>query len=141
VTCFDVLHDFGDPLGAARHIREQLAADGTWMIVEPAAGASVVDNLNPIGRLYYGFSTFLCVPNALSEEGGYSLGAQAGEEPIGRLASAGWLQPVPSGTRRPGSTPCTRPDREREPEHTTPHYGLQEISIPASRTPVQSGEQ
>ncbi len=88
VTCFDVLHDFGDPLGAARHIREQLAADGTWMIVEPAAGSSVVDNLNPVGRVYYGFSTFLCVPNALSEEGGYSLGAQAGEEPIGRLASA-----------------------------------------------------
>ena len=86
VTSFDCLHDMGDPLGAARHVREQLAPDGTWMVVEPAAGASVVDNLNPVGRTYYSFSTFLCVPNALSQPGGYSLGAQAGEEPIRRLA-------------------------------------------------------
>jgi SAM-dependent methyltransferase len=87
VTTFDALHDMGDPLGAARHIREQLAADGTWMIVEPAAGNSVSDNLNPVGRVYYSFSSFLCVPNALSQDGGYSLGAQAGEEPIRRLAT------------------------------------------------------
>jgi SAM-dependent methyltransferase len=85
VTTFDCLHDMGDPLAAARHIRSQVAADGTWMIVEPFAGASVADNLNPIGRVYYSFSTFLCVPNALSQDGGYSLGAQAGEEPIRRL--------------------------------------------------------
>ncbi|GIG59725.1 SAM-dependent methyltransferase [Longispora fulva] len=87
VTTFDALHDMGDPLGAAVNIRSQLADDGTWMIVEPAAGASVADNLNPVGRVYYSFSTFLCVPNALSQEGGYSLGAQAGEEPIRRLAA------------------------------------------------------
>ena len=87
VTSFDCLHDMGDPLGAARHIRETLAADGTWMIVEPAAGGNVTDNLNPVGRVYYSFSTFLCVPNALSQDGGYSLGAQAGEEPIRRLAA------------------------------------------------------
>ena len=61
--------------GAARHIREQLAPDGTWMVVEPAAGNSVAENLNPVGRVYYSFSTFLCVPNALSQDGGYSLGA------------------------------------------------------------------
>jgi 2-polyprenyl-3-methyl-5-hydroxy-6-metoxy-1,4-benzoquinol methylase len=87
VTTFDALHDMGDPLGAARHVRGSLTPDGTWMIVEPAAGASVAENLNPVGRAFYGFSTFLCVPNALSQEGGYSLGAQAGEEPIGRLAT------------------------------------------------------
>ena len=86
VTTFDALHDMGDPLGAARHIREQLAPDGTWMIVEPAAGSSVAENLNPVGRVYYAFSAFLCVPNALSQDGGYALGAQAGEEPVRRLA-------------------------------------------------------
>jgi SAM-dependent methyltransferase len=82
VTTFDCLHDMGDPTGAARHIRSALAEDGTWLIVEPAAGDSVSENLNPVGRVYYGFSTFLCVPNALSQPGGYSLGAQAGEKAI-----------------------------------------------------------
>jgi len=87
VTSFDCLHDMGDPLGAARHVRDMLAPDGTWMVVEPYAGGSITDNLNPVGRVYYSFSTFLCVPNALSQEGGYSLGAQAGEEPLERLAA------------------------------------------------------
>jgi SAM-dependent methyltransferase len=87
VTSFDCLHDMGDPLGAARHVRRSLTPDGTWMIVEPAAGDTVSDNLNPVGRVYYSFSTFLCVPNALSQEGGYSLGAQAGERPMHRLAT------------------------------------------------------
>jgi ubiquinone/menaquinone biosynthesis C-methylase UbiE len=85
VTSFDCLHDMGDPVGAARHIKEMLTPDGTWMVVEPYAGNTVSDNLNPVGRVYYSFSTFLCVPNALSQDGGYSLGAQAGEESIGRL--------------------------------------------------------
>jgi SAM-dependent methyltransferase len=87
VTTFDALHDMGDPLGAARHVRSQLTPDGTWMIVEPAAGATVADNLNPVGRVYYAFSAFLCVPSALAQDGGYSLGAQAGEEPVRRLAA------------------------------------------------------
>jgi 2-polyprenyl-3-methyl-5-hydroxy-6-metoxy-1,4-benzoquinol methylase len=87
VTSFVCLHDMGDPLGAARHIREMLAPDGTWMVVEPYAGNSVTDNLTPVGRVHYSFSTFLCVPNALSQVGGHSLGAQAGEEPIRRLAA------------------------------------------------------
>jgi hypothetical protein len=77
----------GDPLGAARHVRESLAPDGTWMVVEPYAGDTVGDNLNPVGRLYYSFSTFLCVPNALSQTGGYALGAQAGEPAIRRIAT------------------------------------------------------
>jgi SAM-dependent methyltransferase len=87
VTTFDALHDMGDPVGAARHVLGQLADGGTWMIVEPFARATVGDNLNPVGRVYYSFSTFLCVPNALSQEGGYSLGAQAGEEPMRRIAT------------------------------------------------------
>lgn len=86
VTTFDCVHDMGDPLGAARHIRRSLATDGTWMLVEPYAGDSVSDNLNPVGRVYYSFSTFLCVPSALSQAGGYSLGAQAGEAAVRRVA-------------------------------------------------------
>ena len=87
VTTFDALHDMGDPLGAARHVRESLAPDGTWMIVEPYAQDDVAGNLNPVGRVYYSFSTFLCVPNALSQPGGYALGAQAGESAIRRIAT------------------------------------------------------
>jgi SAM-dependent methyltransferase len=82
VTMFDCLHDMGDPVGAARHVRESLAGDGSWMIVEPAAGDRVEDNLNPIGRAYYGFSTLLCTPCSLSQEVGLALGAQAGEARI-----------------------------------------------------------
>ena len=82
VTTFDCLHDMGDPVGAARHVRDALAPDGTWMIVEPAAGDTVADNMNPVGRVYYSFSTFLCVPNARSQQGGHALGAQAGEAAI-----------------------------------------------------------
>ncbi len=82
VTMFDCLHDMGDPVGAARHVRESLAADGTWMIVEPAAGNRVEDNLNPVGRAYYAFSTLLCTPCSLSQDVGMALGAQAGETRI-----------------------------------------------------------
>jgi hypothetical protein len=88
ITTFDSLHDQGDPVGIARHIAGQLAPDGTWMIVEPAAGAVVAENLTPAGRLYYAMSMYLCVPHALAQEGGHSLGAQAGEEPIRRLVTA-----------------------------------------------------
>jgi SAM-dependent methyltransferase len=87
VTTFDCLHDMGDPLGAARHVREALTTDGTWMIVEPAAGDRVEDNLNPVGRVYYCGSTFLCVPNGLSQPGGYALGAQAGESAIRQVVT------------------------------------------------------
>ena len=89
VTMFDCLHDMGDPVGAARHVRSTLAADGTWMIVEPHAGDRVEDNLNPVGRAFYGFSTLLCTPASLSQEVGLALGAQAGEARIGDVAEAG----------------------------------------------------
>ena len=82
VTMFDCLHDMGDPVGAARHVRQAIAADGTWMIVEPAAGDRVEDNLNPVGRAYYAFSTLLCTPCSLSQDVGLALGAQAGEARI-----------------------------------------------------------
>jgi 2-polyprenyl-3-methyl-5-hydroxy-6-metoxy-1,4-benzoquinol methylase len=89
VTMFDCLHDMGDPVGAARHVRSTLAPDGTWMIVEPNAGDRVEDNLNPVGRAYYGFSTLLCTPASLSQEVGLALGAQAGEARIRDVVTAG----------------------------------------------------
>jgi SAM-dependent methyltransferase len=101
VTMFDCLHDMGDPVGAGRQVRELLAPDGTWMIVEPAAGDRVEDNLNPIGRAYYGLSTLLCTPSSLSQEVGAALGAQAGEARIREVVeSAGF-----SRFRRVAETP------------------------------------
>jgi 2-polyprenyl-3-methyl-5-hydroxy-6-metoxy-1,4-benzoquinol methylase len=82
VTMFDCLHDMGDPVAAARHVLGTLDPDGTWMIVEPNAGDRVEDNLNPVGRVYYGFSTLLCTPASLAQEVGLALGAQAGEARI-----------------------------------------------------------
>jgi SAM-dependent methyltransferase len=78
VTTFDCLHDMGDPVGAARHVLASLDPDGTWLVVEPFAGDRVEDNLNPVGRVYYGASTLLCTPASLSQEVGLALGAQAG---------------------------------------------------------------
>jgi SAM-dependent methyltransferase len=88
VTTFDALHDMGDPVGAARRVRESLAPDGTWMVVEPMAGDRVEDNLNPIGRAYYGFSTLLCTPGSLSQDVGLALGAQAGPARIRDVTTA-----------------------------------------------------
>jgi SAM-dependent methyltransferase len=82
VATFDCLHDMGDPVAAARHIRSALSDDGVWLIVEPFAGESVADNLTPVGRVYYSFSTFLCVPHAISEGADDALGNQAGEAGI-----------------------------------------------------------
>jgi hypothetical protein len=83
----------GDPVGAARHVLQSLAPDGTWMIVEPAAGDRVEDNLNPVGRAYYGFSTLLCTPSSLDQEVGLALGAQAGQARIREVVtSAGFTR-------------------------------------------------
>jgi 2-polyprenyl-3-methyl-5-hydroxy-6-metoxy-1,4-benzoquinol methylase len=79
VCYFDCLHDMGDPVGAARHARQTLKSDGTVMLVEPFANDNVEDNVNPVGRMFYGASTFLCTPASLSQEVGLALGAQAGE--------------------------------------------------------------
>jgi hypothetical protein len=86
---FDCLHDMGDPVGAAEHVRSTLKADGTWMIVEPHAGDRVEENLNAVGRAYYAFSTLLCTPASLSQEVGLALGAQAGEARIWDVVTQG----------------------------------------------------
>jgi SAM-dependent methyltransferase len=91
VAVFDCLHDMGDPVGAARHVRESLNNDGTWMIVEPFAKDELKENLNPVGRMYYSFSTLLCTPCSRSQEVGLCLGAQAGEPRIREvIQSAGF---------------------------------------------------
>ncbi len=88
VTMFDCLHDMGDPIGAARHVLASLDADGTWLIVEPAAGDRVEDNLNPVSRAYYAFSTLLCTPSSLAQDVGLALGAQAGEARIRNVVTS-----------------------------------------------------
>jgi SAM-dependent methyltransferase len=101
VAVFDCLHDMGDPIGAAAHVRQSLAKDGTWMIVEPFANDQLKDNLNPVGRVYYSFSTLLCTPCSRSQEVGLCLGAQAGETRIRDVVtSAGF-----SRFRRAAETP------------------------------------
>jgi SAM-dependent methyltransferase len=88
VAVFDCLHDMGDPVGAAAHVRKSLAKDGTWMIVEPYANDQLKDNLNPVGRIYYSFSTLLCTPCSRSQEVAACLGAQAGEKRIRDVVSS-----------------------------------------------------
>src|SRR5256714_450691 len=91
----------GDPIGAARHVKQALAKDGTWLIVEPIAGDTVESNLNPVGRAYYAFSTFLCTPNSLSQDVGLALGAQAGPKRIHDVITAAGF----TRFRRVGETP------------------------------------
>jgi SAM-dependent methyltransferase len=101
VTVFDALHDMGDPVGAARHIRETLSPDGTLMIIEPRAGDRLEENLNPVGRVYYAFSATICVPSALGQEAGDVLGAQAGEARLTEVLREGGFTRV----RRAAETP------------------------------------
>ena len=101
VTMFDALHDMGDPVGAAAQARKSLRSDGTMMLVEPRAGDKLADNLNPVGRVFYAFSTQVCVPASLSQEVGAALGAQAGDARLADVArSAGF-----SRFRRAAETP------------------------------------
>jgi SAM-dependent methyltransferase len=88
VAVFDALHDMGDPVGAAAHVRQTLAPDGTFLLVEPYANDRLEDNLTPVGRAFYAASTLLCVPHSLSEEPGLALGAQAGERRLREVATA-----------------------------------------------------
>lgn len=101
VTFFDCLHDMGDPVGAAKHVRQALSPDGAWMIVEPIAGDNTAANLNPIGRIYYSASTLCCVPASLSQEVGLGLGAQAGEKRLREVLQEGGFTKV----RRAAETP------------------------------------
>lgn len=101
VTMYDCLHDMGDPLGCAAHMRRILAAGGSWMIVEPIAGDAPADNMNPVGRLYYNASTMICVPTSLDQEVGAGLGAQAGEARLARIVSDGGFASVRRATEGP----------------------------------------
>ena len=101
VAVFDCLHDMGDPIGAAAHVRQSLAKDGTWMVVEPFANDQLKDNLNPVGRVYYSFSTLLCTPCSRSQEVGLCLGAQAGEARIRGVATAAGFSRFRRATETP----------------------------------------
>ena len=101
VTYFDCLHDMGDPVGAAAHVKESLASDGTWMIVEPFANDELKDNFNPIGRAYFSASTLLCTPASLSQEVGLALGAQAGEARMREVINKGGFSHFRRATETP----------------------------------------
>lgn len=100
VAHFDCLHDMEDPVGAARHVNETLAKDGTWMIVEPFAGDRPEHNHNPVGRVFYSASTMICVPHSLSQHGP-ALGAQAGEARLRGVVSEGGLKRFRRATETP----------------------------------------
>jgi SAM-dependent methyltransferase len=101
VTFFDCLHDMGDPVGAAAHVRRSLKPDGTWMIVEPFANDTLKDNINPVGRIYYSASTLLCTPCSRSQEVGLCLGAQAGEKRLRGVVSEGGFTRFRRATETP----------------------------------------
>jgi SAM-dependent methyltransferase len=101
IAVFDCLHDMGDPIGAAKHIRQSLHSDGTWLIVEPFANDMLAENLNPVGRIFYAASTMVCVPASLSQEVGLALGAQAGEAQLRSVVEQGGF----TRFRRAMSTP------------------------------------
>jgi SAM-dependent methyltransferase len=101
VCVFDCLHDMGDPVGASAHIRQTLAEDGAWMIVEPFAGDTVQENLNPVGRIFYGASTVICTPASLDQEVGLALGAQAGQSQLSEVIKQGGFGTVRRATETP----------------------------------------
>lgn len=111
IAFFDCLHDMGDPQGAAAHVYKALKPDGTWMIVEPFAHDTLAANLNPVGRIYYAASTFICTPASVSQEVGLGLGAQAGEAKLRRVVTEGGFTRFRRPPRHP-STCCWRPVRE-----------------------------
>ncbi len=100
VTCFDCLHDMGDPVGAARHTRSRLKSDGTWMIVEPFANDTIEDNLNPVGRVFSAASTMICVPASLAHRGP-ALGAQAGQKRLAEVVAGGGFSRFRRATQTP----------------------------------------
>jgi len=101
VAIFDALHDMGDPVGAAAHVRKALKPDGTWLVVEPFANDQLEDNLNPVGRVYYSASTFICTPASRSQEVGACLGAQAGEARLRDVVMKGGFSRFRVATQSP----------------------------------------
>jgi hypothetical protein len=104
VTIFDALHDMGDPVSVARHIRETLKRDGTLMVVEPRAGDALPENFNPVGRVFYAFSTSICVPASLNQDGRMALGAQAGEARLHEVLREGGFTRVRRAFETPFNT-------------------------------------
>jgi len=101
VTFFDCLHDMGDPVGAARHVKQTLKPDGRWMIVEPVADDRLEGNLNPVGRLYYAASTLICIPTSLDQPVGAALGAQAGFARLSSVIREGGFREVRKAAETP----------------------------------------
>ena len=101
VAFFDCLHDMGDPVGAATHAKKSLKPDGTWLIVEPFANDKLEDNLNPVGRVFYSASTFICTPASRAQKGAMCLGAQAGEARIREVATQGGFTRFRRATETP----------------------------------------
>jgi SAM-dependent methyltransferase len=101
VCLFDCLHDMGDPVGAAKHVRGALTPGGTWMLVEPFAEDEVHANLNPLGRLFYSVSTLVCTQASLSQEVGAALGAQAGEARLRDVAQRAGFSHFRRATQTP----------------------------------------
>ena len=101
IAFFDCLHDMGDPVGAARHAKSRLAEGGTLMLIEPMAEDTLEGNLNPVGRLYYSFSTMICTPSSRSQEVGLGLGAQAGEKRLGEVLREAGFSKVNRATETP----------------------------------------
>ncbi len=101
ITFFDCLHDMGDPVGACAHVKSALKPDGSCMIVEPFANGSLAENLNPVGRAFYAFSTTLCVPCSLNQEVGLALGAQAGEKRLKETVISGGFSSCRKATETP----------------------------------------
>ncbi len=101
VAFFDCLHDMGDPVGAASHVKATLKAGGTWMVVEPFAGDRIEENFNPIGRTFYAASTMICVPASLAQEVALGLGNSAGEKRLREVLTAGGFSRVRRATATP----------------------------------------
>lgn len=101
VACFDCLHDMGDPTGVARRVREVMKPDGTFLIVEPFAHDDLIDNLNPVGRMYYSASTMICTPGSLAQEVGLGLGAQAGAARLTKVLSEAGFSRVRTAAQTP----------------------------------------
>ena len=113
-TIFDCLHDMGDPVGAMKHIRASLNEGGACMIVEPMAGDSLAENINPVSRLYYSASTMVCVPTSLAQESGAALGAQAGEKRLREVCVEAGFESFSRVAETPFNLYC-RPAKSRRP--------------------------
>ena len=123
VCIFDALHDMGDPLGAARHIGQSLADDGTWMLVEPSTAGALEDNVNPVSRVYYSGAVGICTPAAQAQSGGFALGNQVDDDRWRDTARRGRVLPLPSGRR----------------DAVQPHLRGEEVSAPKSPQSLPGG--